>query len=111
VSEPCPSVVILAGPNGAGKSTAAPELLQDELAVTEFVNADVIARGLSAYDPDRAAIAAGRIMLVRLHELARHRDSFAFETTSGKPLVRPLAARSPRFRLCGSSLLPLVVFS
>jgi predicted ABC-type ATPase len=81
MSEPRPTVVILAGPNGAGKSTAAPELLQGELAVNEFVNADVIARGLSAFDPDRAAIAAGRVMLGRLHELARQRESFAFETT------------------------------
>jgi predicted ABC-type ATPase len=64
MSEPRPSVVILAGPNGAGKSTAAPELLQGELAVNEFVNADVIARGLSAFDPDRAAIAAGRVPIV-----------------------------------------------
>jgi adenylate kinase family enzyme len=44
LAEQRPSVVILAGPNGAGKSTAAPELLQDALAVSEFVNADVIAR-------------------------------------------------------------------
>ena len=79
--QPHPSVVILAGPNGAGKSTAAPELLQDELAVSEFVNADVIARGLSAFDPDRVALAAGRVMLARLNELARQRESFAFETT------------------------------
>ncbi|HZL93888.1 MAG TPA: AAA family ATPase [Vicinamibacterales bacterium] len=92
MSELRPSVVILAGPNGAGKSTAAPELLQGELAVNEFVNADVIARGLSAFDPDRAAIAAGRVMLARLNELARQRESFAFETT--------LASRSfaPRLR-------------
>ncbi|MEY4635551.1 MAG: hypothetical protein RJA55_1349 [Acidobacteriota bacterium] len=76
-----PSVVVLAGPNGAGKSTAAPELLQGELAVSEFVNADVIARGLSAFDPDRAAMAAGRVMLARLDELSRQRESFAFETT------------------------------
>lgn len=81
MSEPRPSVVILAGPNGAGKSTAAPELLQGELAVNEFVNADVIARGLSAFDPDRAAIAAGRVMLARLDELGRLRETFAFETT------------------------------
>ena len=73
-----PTVVILAGPNGAGKSTAAPELLQGELAVNEFVNADVIARGLSAFDPDRAAMAAGRVMLARLDELARQRESFAY---------------------------------
>lgn len=96
MSEPRPSVVILAGPNGAGKSTAAPELLQGELAVNEFVNADVIARGLSAFDPDRAAIAAGRVMLARLDELARHRESFAFETTlasrSFAPWLRDLRA-------------------
>lgn len=96
MSEPRPSVVILAGPNGAGKSTAAPELLQGELAVTEFVNADVIARGLSAFDPDRAAMAAGRVMLARLDELARQRESFAFETTlasrSFAPWVRDLRA-------------------
>jgi len=91
-----PSVVILAGPNGAGKSTAAPELLQEELAVSEFVNADVIARGLSAFDPDRAAMAAGRVMLARLNELARQRESFAFETTlasrSFAPWLRDLRA-------------------
>jgi|APGre2960657505_1045072.scaffolds.fasta_scaffold00504_5 predicted ABC-type ATPase len=76
-----PSVVILAGPNGAGESTAAPALLQGALAVSEFVNADVIARGLSPRDPDLAAIAAGRVMLSRLRELAAQRTNFAFETT------------------------------
>ena len=76
-----PSVVILAGPNGAGKSTVAPALLEGALGVTEFVNADDIARGLSAFNPDGASIAAGRIMLSRLHELGRQRVSFAFETT------------------------------
>jgi predicted ABC-type ATPase len=81
MSAPRPSIVILAGPNGAGKSTVAPALLHDALGVDEFVNADVIARGLSAFDPDRVAIAAGRIMLARLHELAAQRADFAFETT------------------------------
>jgi predicted ABC-type ATPase len=81
MNEPRPSVVILAGPNGAGKSTVASDLLQDALAVDEFVNADVIARGLSGFEPDRAAIAAGRIMLARLKELAARRVDFAFETT------------------------------
>ena len=70
MSEPRPSIVILAGPNGAGKSTAAPALLEGTLAVKEFVNADVIARDLSADDPASAAIAAGRVMLARLRELA-----------------------------------------
>lgn len=81
MSEPRPSVVILAGPNGAGKSTVAPDLLQGTLAVGEFVNADVIASGLSAFDPDSAAITAGRVMLARIRELAEQRASFAFETT------------------------------
>jgi predicted ABC-type ATPase len=76
-----PHVVVLAGPNGAGKTTMAPTLLNDLLGVVEFVNADVVARGLSAFDPERAAIAAGRIMLERLHELARQGASFSFETT------------------------------
>ncbi|MEO8678862.1 MAG: hypothetical protein ABI665_07440 [Vicinamibacterales bacterium] len=97
MSEPRPSVVILAGPNGAGKSTAAPELLHCELAVNEFVNADVIALGLSAFDPDRAAIAAGRVMLVRMREVAVHRISFAFETTlaSGTRIRRRRSYASP----------------
>lgn len=81
MSEPHPNIVVLAGPNGAGKSTAAPALLQGALGVTEFVDADVIARGLSAFDADRAAVAAGRVMLARLRELSRRRLSFAFETT------------------------------
>lgn len=76
-----PSVVVIAGPNGSGKSTAAPLLLSGVLGVPEFVNADVIARGLSAFNPEGAAIAAGRIMLARLKELGAARASFAFETT------------------------------
>jgi predicted ABC-type ATPase len=72
---------VLGGPNGAGKSTVGPELIRDVLAVDEFVNADVIARGLSAFDPEGVAIAAGRVMLQRLRALARQRVSFAFETT------------------------------
>lgn len=87
--EPRPSVVILAGPNGAGKSTAAPALLHGTLAVNEFVNADVIARELSAADPESAAIAAGRVMLARLRELADRRISFAFETTLASRTFAP----------------------
>lgn len=81
MTETRPSVVILAGPNGAGKSTVASALLRGALAVNEFVNADVIASGLSAFDPDSAAIAAGRVMLARIRELASQRVNFAFETT------------------------------
>jgi predicted ABC-type ATPase len=76
-----PLAVVIAGPNGAGKSTMAPRLLQDALAVSEFVNADAIATGLSAFRPDSVAIGAGRVMLARLRTLAQTRADFAFETT------------------------------
>ena len=76
-----PHVIILAGPNGAGKSTSAPLLLRDTFAVDEFVNADTIAYGLSAFAPEKAALEAGKIMLRRLRELAEKRTNFAFETT------------------------------
>jgi predicted ABC-type ATPase len=98
-----PSVVILAGPNGAGKSTTAPALLKGVLGVTEFVNADVIARGLSGFRPEGAAMTAGRVMLARLHELARQRVSFAFETTLASrlfaPWVEDLIAEGYQFHL------------
>lgn len=64
-----PSLVILAGPNGAGKSTAVPAILRGKLAVDQFVNADVIAQGLSGFSPESVALEAGRIMLARLEEV------------------------------------------
>jgi predicted ABC-type ATPase len=76
-----PGVVALAGPNGAGKSTTGPPLLKDTLGVTQFVNADLIAEGLAAFDPAGAALTAGKIMLSRIQELADSRTTFAFETT------------------------------
>ena len=76
-----PLAVVIAGPHGAGKSTAAPFLLQGALAVQEFVNADTIATGLSAFHPQAAAMSAGRVMLERLAALARMRADLAFETT------------------------------
>ncbi len=74
-------IVVIAGPNGAGKTTLAPYLLRDRLGLLEYVNADTIAQGLSAFQPEHAAFEAGRIMLRRLRELAGQRKSFAFETT------------------------------
>ena len=73
--------MVIAGPNGAGKSTAAPFLLKQALGILEFVNADQIAAGLSAYAPETVAFEAGRIMLQRLRNLAAARASFAFEST------------------------------
>jgi predicted ABC-type ATPase len=98
-----PKVVVLAGPNGAGKSTAAAKLLIGALPVHEFVNADTIARGLSAFAPDDAAWEAGRVMLHRLDELAARRVSFAFETTlssrSFAPRLHALQAAGYEFHL------------
>lgn len=76
-----PQVIIIAGPNGAGKSTLAPYLLKDTFGLLEYVNADTIALGLSAFSPERVAFRAGRIMLERLHSLAEAGASFAFEST------------------------------
>ena len=76
-----PDVIIIAGPNGAGKSTLAPALLRDTLHVFEYVNADTIAEGLSAFAPEDASFDAGRVMLGRLHDLATEGKDFAFETT------------------------------
>ncbi len=88
-----PSVVILAGPNGAGKTTAAPFVLRDALGVEEFVNADDVARGLSGFAPERAAVAAGRIMLARMRALTSARATFAFETTMATRSYAPWLSR------------------
>jgi predicted ABC-type ATPase len=74
-------ILIIAGPNGAGKTTFAEEFLPNEAACPEFVNADLIAGGLSPFQPDQVAFTAGRFMLKRIHELAATGKSFAFETT------------------------------
>jgi predicted ABC-type ATPase len=87
-----PRVVVIAGPNGAGKSTSAPKLLTGAMRVDEFVNADVIARGLSAFRPEAVALEAGRVMLERLHKLAGSRKSFAFETTLASRSFAPWIA-------------------
>jgi len=88
-----PNLVVLAGPNGAGKSTAALVLLRGALHVDEFVNADTIARGLSAFNPESAALEAGRTMLKRLDELAAARANFAFETTLASRSFAPKLER------------------
>jgi len=74
-------IIIISGPNGSGKTTISPYLLRDRYEIREYVNADAIALGLSAFDPDKAAFEAGRIMLKRLDFLAKQKVSFAFETT------------------------------
>jgi predicted ABC-type ATPase len=83
------NLIVIAGPNGAGKSTTAPSLLKGTLEVTEFVNADLIAQGLSGFRPEGAVFHAGRIMLERIHYLARKHVDFAFETTLASRTFAP----------------------
>jgi predicted ABC-type ATPase len=98
-----PKLFIIAGPNGAGKTTYVRRFLPHEKRCWEFVNADLIAAGLSPFAPDSAAFEAGRIMLGRLRELAARGEDFSFETTlSGRayvPLLRKWRAAGYRVEL------------
>ena len=83
--------IIIAGPNGAGKTTFAREFLPVEAQCPVFVNADLIAAGLSPFAPEVAAIKAGRIMLAEIDDHVAHRRSFALETTlSGRAYAAKL---------------------
>ncbi len=73
--------IIIAGPNGAGKTTFAEEFLPKEAGCPRFVNADLIAAGLSPFAPEAAAIKAGRLMISEILACVAHRKSFSFETT------------------------------
>jgi predicted ABC-type ATPase len=91
-------IIIVAGPNGAGKTTFAREYLLKEANCPDFVNVDLIAAGLSPFDPDRAAIRAGRIMISEIERRVLKGESFAFETTlSGHVYARLI----PRWRDVG----------
>lgn len=74
-------IVIIAGPNGAGKTTFAREFLPTDAELPNFVNADLIAAGLSPFAPDVAAFKAGRIMLETIADYVKRGESFSFETT------------------------------
>ena len=86
-----PNLYIIAGPNGVGKTTFAREFLPHYVECLEFVNADLIASGLSPFAPERAAIRAGRIVLEQIHALGQNRRDFGFESTlAGKMQIRML---------------------
>lgn len=76
-----PRCIVIAGPNGAGKTTFAREYLPKDAGVIHFVNADLIAAGLSPLRPELASLAGGRLLLTELDRLAKARADFAFETT------------------------------
>ena len=76
-----PNLYVIAGCNGAGKTTTSYVMLPGLLDCPEFINADEIAKGLSPFHPERAAIDAGRIMIKRMNEMLRLKEDFAIETT------------------------------
>jgi predicted ABC-type ATPase len=87
-----PTVYVIAGPNGAGKTTFATQFLPDFVDCRQFLNADLIAAGLSPFAPETQNIRAGRLLLERIEELSNARQDFGFETTlSGRGHARLLA--------------------
>lgn len=87
-----PNVYIIAGPNGAGKTTFASQFLPDFVKCREFLNADLIAAGLSPFAPETQSVRAGRLLLERLRELSAERTDFGFETTlSGRTYLKRLS--------------------
>ena len=97
------TIIIIAGPNGAGKTTFARQFLPNEAGCPIFVNADLIAAGLSPFSPEHAAIKAGRLMLEELADHAQRGDSFAFETTLSRRayvrMIRQWRAQGYRVKL------------
>jgi len=86
-----PTCWIIAGPNGAGKTTFALKYLPKVAGCTNFINADLIAAGLSPLAPEREMLAASRIFLKELYERIRLREDFAFETTlAGRTYLRTI---------------------
>lgn len=82
-------IVIIAGPNGAGKTTFAREFLPHEGKCPTFINADLIAAGISPFAPESVSVRAGRLMLEEIDARVKSRKNFAFETTlSGRTYVQ-----------------------
>lgn len=76
-----PNLYIISGCNGAGKTTASYTMLPEMVNCREFINADEIAKGLSPFQPEKAAIQAGRLMIMRMNEMLKLKEDFAIETT------------------------------
>jgi predicted ABC-type ATPase len=76
-----PHAYVIAGPNGAGKPTFAWKFLPNYADCRTFINADLIAEGVSPFTPQAAAFRAGRLMLEEIELHARRGDDFGFETT------------------------------
>ena len=88
-TRPRPRAIIIAGPNGAGKTTFAREFLPGEGQCPTFINADLIAIGLSPFRPELMAVEASRLMLEQARQMVAGRADFAIETTlAGRAYLR-----------------------
>jgi predicted ABC-type ATPase len=96
-----PAIYVIGGPNGAGKTTFAWEFLPSAR-VIEFLNADLLAAGLSPFEPGAMAMKSGRLLLARWKELVALRREFSFESTlSGKTYMGMLLrAKAAGYRIC-----------
>lgn len=84
-----PHCWIVAGPNGAGKTTFALKFLPKVAQSRNFINADLIAAGLSPLAPERELVTASRLFLKEIDDCINSREDFAFETTlSGRSYLR-----------------------
>jgi len=95
------NVYIIAGPNGSGKTTFAKEFLPNYAKCPNFVNADLIAQGLSPFSPQQVAIKAGKLVLQQIKEFIERNVDFGFETTlAGKTYLRHFQElKEKRYRL------------
>lgn len=97
------NVYIIAGPNGSGKTTFAKKFLPFYAHCEHFINADLIAQGLSPFSPSIASMKAGRLVLKEIQEFSDKSANFAFETTlSGKTylsLLKKLKDKGYRLHL------------
>ena len=76
-----PTCWIIAGPNGAGKTTFALRYLPQVAGCRRFINADLIAAGLSPLAPERQLATASRLFLQEVDSAIKAGEDFAFETT------------------------------
>lgn len=84
-----PTCWIIAGPNGAGKTTFAMEYLPTVADCRRFINADLIAAGLSPLAPEQHLLAASRLFLHEIKDCIAARQDFAFETTlAGRSYIK-----------------------
>ena len=94
-------VIVVAGPNGSGKTTFAREYLPREADCPTFINVDLIAAGLSPFEPERAALQASRLMIKEMESFFARGESFAVETTLA---ARGYARRIPLWRSAGCAV-------